>query len=123
MSTPRRNPQRSSLPASVPPVEGSSGRTSVKVLPPSGLLRTLMAPPCRVDGVHGTRTSRPEEPRRPDVHTRADEVFTRMGYVDVQNLAPRVTAKTVMTITLNDRTCPPSTQTREAYIDGSRFAR
>ena len=48
--------------------------------------------------------------RRDPMHTHADEVFTRMGYVDVQNLAPRVTAKTVMTISLNDRTCPPSTQ-------------
>lgn len=48
--------------------------------------------------------------RRDPMHTHADAVFTRMGYVDVQNLAPRVTARTVMTISLDDRTCPPSTQ-------------
>jgi cephalosporin-C deacetylase len=48
--------------------------------------------------------------RRDPMHSRAEEVFTRMGYVDVQNLAPRVRAKTVMTISLADRTCPPSTQ-------------
>ncbi len=48
--------------------------------------------------------------RRDPVHRNAEEVFRRMGYVDVQNLAPRVRAKTVMTISLADRTCPPSTQ-------------
>jgi cephalosporin-C deacetylase len=48
--------------------------------------------------------------RRDPMHSHAEEVFTRMGYVDVQNLAPRVRAKTVMTISLADRTCPPSTQ-------------
>jgi cephalosporin-C deacetylase len=43
-------------------------------------------------------------------HRREDEVFTRLGYVDVRHLAPRVRARTVMTIALNDRVCPPSTQ-------------
>jgi cephalosporin-C deacetylase len=48
--------------------------------------------------------------RRDPMHRNADEVFRRMGYLDVQNLAPRVRARTVMTISLADRTCPPSTQ-------------
>jgi cephalosporin-C deacetylase len=48
--------------------------------------------------------------RRDPMHRNAEEVFLRMGYVDVRNLAPRVKAKTVMTISLADRTCPPSTQ-------------
>lgn len=48
--------------------------------------------------------------RRDPMHTREDEVFTRLGYVDVQNLAPRVRAATTMTVSLNDEVCPPSTQ-------------
>jgi cephalosporin-C deacetylase len=30
--------------------------------------------------------------------------------VDVQHLAPRIRATTLLTVSLNDRTCPPSTQ-------------
>lgn len=48
--------------------------------------------------------------KRDPMHERADEVFTRLGYVDVQNLAPRIRAHTVFTIGLTDRICPPSTQ-------------
>ncbi|HEX6357884.1 acetylxylan esterase [Actinophytocola sp.] len=48
--------------------------------------------------------------RRDPLHRREQEVFTRLGYVDVQNFAPRVRARTVLTVSLNDRTCPPSTQ-------------
>ena len=48
--------------------------------------------------------------RRDPMHRREDHVFTRLGYVDVQHLAPRVRAKTVLTVSLNDKTCPPSTQ-------------
>ena len=48
--------------------------------------------------------------RRDPMHLRADEIFTRLGYVDVQHLAPRVQARTVMTVSLSDRVCPPSTQ-------------
>ncbi|MGB3444721.1 MAG: acetylxylan esterase [Actinophytocola sp.] len=47
---------------------------------------------------------------RDPMHLREQELFTRMGYVDVQHLAPRIQAKTVMTVSLNDRVCPPSTQ-------------
>jgi cephalosporin-C deacetylase len=48
--------------------------------------------------------------KRDPMHRRADEVFTRLGYVDVQHLAPRIEATTVMTVSLNDKVCPPSTQ-------------
>jgi len=48
--------------------------------------------------------------KRDPMHLREDEVFTRLGYVDVQHLAPKVRAATTLTVSLNDRTCPPSTQ-------------
>jgi cephalosporin-C deacetylase len=48
--------------------------------------------------------------KRDPMHRREDEVFTRLGYVDVQHLAPRVRAATTLTVSLNDRVCPPSTQ-------------
>jgi len=48
--------------------------------------------------------------RRDPMHLREEEIFTRLGYVDVQHLAPRVRARTMLTVSLNDRTCPPSTQ-------------
>jgi cephalosporin-C deacetylase len=48
--------------------------------------------------------------RRDPMHLREDEVFTRLGYVDVQHLAPKVRAATTLTVSLNDRVCPPSTQ-------------
>lgn len=43
-------------------------------------------------------------------HEREDAVFTRLGYVDVQHLAPRIRAKFVLNVGLSDTTCPPSTQ-------------
>ncbi len=43
-------------------------------------------------------------------HERETEVFTRLGYIDCQHLAPRIKAKTMMTVGLMDQTCPPSTQ-------------
>jgi cephalosporin-C deacetylase len=48
--------------------------------------------------------------RRDPMHNREDEIFTRLGYVDVQHLAPRVRARTVLTTSLVDKVCPPSTQ-------------
>ncbi len=48
--------------------------------------------------------------KRDPRHEREDEVFTRLGYVDTQHLAPRIRAHTVFTIGLTDRICPPSTQ-------------
>ncbi len=43
-------------------------------------------------------------------HEREDEIFTRLGYVDIQFLAPRIQARTLMLTGLMDTVCPPSTQ-------------
>lgn len=43
-------------------------------------------------------------------HEREDEIFTKLGYVDVQHLAPRIKAEVLMGTGLIDTTCPPSTQ-------------
>ena len=43
-------------------------------------------------------------------HEREDEFFTKLGYIDVQFLAPRIRAKVMMATGLMDTTCPPSTQ-------------
>ena len=43
-------------------------------------------------------------------HLREDEIFEKLGYVDVQNLAKRIRAKVLMVTGLLDTTCPPSTQ-------------
>lgn len=43
-------------------------------------------------------------------HQREDEVFTKLGYIDVQNLAPRIKAEVMMAVGLMDTICPPSTQ-------------
>ena len=43
-------------------------------------------------------------------HEREAEIFTRLSYVDVQFLAPRIQAKTLMVVGLMDTVCPPSTQ-------------
>lgn len=44
------------------------------------------------------------------LHEREKEIFTRLGYIDVHHLAPRIKAETLMAITLQDAICPPSTQ-------------
>lgn len=43
-------------------------------------------------------------------HEREEEIFTRLGYIDIKNLAPRIKAETLLGLSLMDRTCPPSTQ-------------
>lgn len=43
-------------------------------------------------------------------HARVDEMFTTLGYIDVQHLAPRISAEVFMTTGLMDTVCPPSTQ-------------
>lgn len=43
-------------------------------------------------------------------HEREDEIFTKLGYIDIQFLAPRVQATVMMTTGLMDTVCPPSTQ-------------
>lgn len=44
------------------------------------------------------------------LHEREEEIFTRLGYIDVKNLAPRIKARTLMCLSLMDNICPPSTQ-------------
>ena len=43
-------------------------------------------------------------------HAREEEIFTKLGYIDIQFLAPRIRAKVLMATGLMDTTCPPSTQ-------------
>lgn len=44
------------------------------------------------------------------LHEREDAIFERLGYIDVQFLAPRIRAEILMTVGLMDTICPPSTQ-------------
>lgn len=48
--------------------------------------------------------------RRDPRHLREQEVFTKLGYIDIQHLAPRIRAEVLMTTGLMDEICPPSTQ-------------
>ena len=43
-------------------------------------------------------------------HEREDEIFNKLGYIDIQNLAPRISCKFTMLTGLMDTICPPSTQ-------------
>ncbi len=43
-------------------------------------------------------------------HLREDEIFEKLGYIDIQNLAKRMKAELLMFTGLMDTTCPPSTQ-------------
>ena len=43
-------------------------------------------------------------------HERETAIFTKLGYIDVQHLAPRVRAETLMFTSLMDAICPPSSQ-------------
>lgn len=43
-------------------------------------------------------------------HEHEDEIFTKLGYIDLQFLAPRIKAKLKMFTGLMDNICPPSTQ-------------
>ncbi len=43
-------------------------------------------------------------------HAREEEIFTRLGYIDCQYLAPRIRAEVLMGTGLMDTVCPPSTQ-------------
>jgi cephalosporin-C deacetylase len=42
-------------------------------------------------------------------HAREAEIFTRLGYIDIQHLAPRIEAKVLMGLGLMDNITPPST--------------
>lgn len=43
-------------------------------------------------------------------HKREEEIFTKLGYIDVQHLAPRIKAEILMGVGFADTICPPSTQ-------------
>ena len=43
-------------------------------------------------------------------HEHINEFFTKLGYIDLQFLAPRIKAKVLMSTGLMDNCCPPSTQ-------------
>ena len=44
------------------------------------------------------------------LHERETEIFTKLGYIDVQHLCPRIKAEVFMAVGLMDTVCPPSTQ-------------
>ena len=44
------------------------------------------------------------------LHQREKEIFTKLGYIDIQNLTPRVAGEVFMGVGLMDQICPPSTQ-------------
>jgi len=44
------------------------------------------------------------------LHEHEEELFTRLGYIDVQHLAPRIKSDIRMVVSLMDKVCPPSTQ-------------
>jgi cephalosporin-C deacetylase len=43
-------------------------------------------------------------------HEQEEAVFARLGYIDVQHLAPRICAEVKMAVGLMDQICPPSSQ-------------
>lgn len=44
------------------------------------------------------------------LHVRELEIFTKLGYIDCQHLAPRIRGEVLMQTGLMDTICPPSTQ-------------
>jgi len=44
------------------------------------------------------------------LHKREEEIFNRLGYIDIKNLAPRIEAECLFGLSLMDTVCPPSTQ-------------
>ena len=47
---------------------------------------------------------------RDPTHEREEQFWNTLGYIDVQNLAPRIKSAVYMSVGLMDKTCPPSTQ-------------
>ena len=44
------------------------------------------------------------------LHEKEDEIFTHLGYIDVQHLANRIKGDVLMAVGLRDDVCPPSSQ-------------
>ena len=43
-------------------------------------------------------------------HKREEEIFTKLGYIDLQHIVKRIGAEVLMLTGLMDKICPPSTQ-------------
>ncbi len=43
-------------------------------------------------------------------HEREEEIFTRLGYIDVQHLAERIRGRVLWALSMMDQVCPPSSQ-------------
>jgi cephalosporin-C deacetylase len=43
-------------------------------------------------------------------HKRENEIFTRLGYIDIQHIAKRIRGDVLIAVGLMDNICPPSTQ-------------
>jgi cephalosporin-C deacetylase len=43
------------------------------------------------------------------LHEREEEIFTRLGYIDLQHLGKRIKGKVLVSVGLEDHICPPST--------------
>jgi cephalosporin-C deacetylase len=43
-------------------------------------------------------------------HAREEEIFTTLGYIDVQHFCPWIEGEVLMCTNLMDEICPPSTQ-------------
>ncbi len=48
--------------------------------------------------------------RQDPLHEKEDEFWTKLGYIDIQNLTKRIKAHCLFFTALLDKTCPPSTQ-------------
>ena len=44
------------------------------------------------------------------LHEREDDIFNKLGYIDVQHLCGRIRARVMLSVGLMDTVCPPSTQ-------------
>lgn len=44
------------------------------------------------------------------LHEQEESIFTKLGYIDVQHLCPRIEGEVYMAVGLMDKICPPSTQ-------------
>lgn len=44
------------------------------------------------------------------LHLREEEVFEKLGYIDIQNLAPNIRAEVLWATALCDQSCPPFSQ-------------
>jgi cephalosporin-C deacetylase len=44
------------------------------------------------------------------LHKHEEDIFSKLGYIDVQHLCPRIQGEVYMAVGLMDKKCPPSTQ-------------